>query len=678
MHALEDLIRDFYTVDRAPVGNWWFWEIGVPGRATDICVLLHDLMPADLRTSLMAAVRYHAPDPNYRGRGRNITETGANRTDKALSCALRGILDNRPDEIALARDALSDTANGGRNSVFKLVDHGDGFYADGSFIQHERLPYAGSYGVVALRGVAEMVSFLRRTRWEVAATEMSAILESVENTFAPFIWNGRMMDTVRGRAVSRSDYTDHVQGASAIAAILLLAEGCGEPYRTRYRSLAKGWLERSSEEMHDLPHQSLADSWRMVSVSNDASVISTPAPVSTRAFGDQDRLVHHRPNFSAVVSISSSRIGRYEAGNRENNQGWYQGDGMMFLYTAGSPDHYSADFWPTVDPYRLAGTTVTSEPRERSVVEGTFIPPGYRPFAGGLALNARWGIQGMDHLNFNRSLGARKSWFFVEDRIVCLGAAITSQSDFDVFTTVDNRSFAPGAVPKIHIDGRELTADEYSQPTRVSHHVHIAGHGGYVLLTGENVTGTVDLRVVQRRGTWHDINSGAYTGGDDRVRARDFVTLTHNHGVQPRDGGYAYVLMPNVTRSATVIESKAPTIEIVANNATAQAVRAPLIGLTMANFFAAGATSGLQADGPCSVGVHAHAGQITVALSDPSRTQEFVRLAILDAPAVDVIASDGGVRVASTSPLTLEFELDGHGHAKQITLSCLFDGRQDS
>ena len=38
-------------------------------------------------------------------RATSLAETGANRTDKALSCALRGILDGRPDEIALARDA---------------------------------------------------------------------------------------------------------------------------------------------------------------------------------------------------------------------------------------------------------------------------------------------------------------------------------------------------------------------------------------------------------------------------------------------------------------------------------------------------------------------------------------------------------------------------------------------
>ena len=675
--AIEAMVRDFFMVDRAPVGNWWFWEIGVPGRATDISVLLHDIMPADLRKSLMEAVRYYAPDPNYRGRGRNITETGANRTDKALSCALRGVLDNRPEEIALARDALSDVADGGRNSVFNIVNHGDGFYADGSFVQHERLPYAGTYGVVALRGVAEMVSLLADSKWEVPVTEMSTILESVENTFAPFIWNGRMMDTVRGRAVSRFEYTDHVHGASAISAILILAEGCGEPYRTRYRSLAKGWLQRSSEAMHELRHQSLADSWRMISVSNDVSVVPATAPVFTRAFGDQDRLVHHRPSFSTVVSISSSRIGRYEAGNRENNQGWYQGDGMMFVYTAGSPDHYSADFWPTIDPYRLPGTTVTSEPRESTVVEGTFVPAGYRPFAGGLALNGRWGMQGMDHLNFNRTLSARKSWFFIDDRIVCLGAGITSESDFDVFTTVDNRSYAHGAVPRIHIDGRKLAAHASSQPLRITRHAHIAGYGGYVFLSGENVTGTVDFQVIHRQGTWHNINSGAYTGGDDRVRARDFVTLTHNHGVRPRDGGYAYLLMPNATHSATVAESAAPTIEVVANSTMAQAVRAPHIGLTMANFFTAGATSGLQTDGPCSVGVLTVGGQVTVALSDPSRTKSLVRVSLQDIPTVAVIASDDGVRLTSTSPPTLEFELDNHGHAKQIALRSLAVERQE-
>ena len=666
--ALTYLAANVYVAGRSPVGNWWFWEIGVPRKAADILVLLHDVIPAEVRGSLLAAARYFTPDPNWRGRGTSFAETGANRTDKALSCALRGILDSRPDEVALARDALSDVVRNGRNSVFGYVTSGDGFYTDGSFVQHTYLPYVGTYGVVTLGGIAEILGLLGGSEWDVVDPKKSVVLDAVEAAYAPFIWNGRMMDTVRGRAVSRQKAPDYVDGAGAITAILLLAQGAGEPYRSRYLSLVKGWLLRSSEKQYGLPSQTVAKSLLVTSVLGDDSVVPASAPVYTKAFGDQDRLVHHRPNFSAVVNVSSKRIGRYEWGNRENNLGWYQGDGLTYFYTPVAPDQFSADFWPTVDPYRLPGTTVTAEPRANGANDGTGIPRAYQAFGGGLALDDRWGIQGMDHLNFNKTLSARKSWFFLDDKVVCLGAAVTSASGHEVFTTIDNRSFAPDSVPTLRTDNRYRTVAAGSAAITVRRNLHIDGHGGYVFLKGENVSGSIDVQVVRRTGDWKTINSGSDTGGTDEAKTRDYVTLTHHHGTDPSGGGYAYIVLPNVGHSVTFDESETPTVEVVANNAQTQMIRVAGSGLMLANFFAAASADGIQASGPCSVAVRTDAGRTTVALSDPSRTQTVARVTVPDAAGASIVEADAGVRVVSTAPLTLEFDLDGHGHAKRVVL----------
>ncbi|GAB6859543.1 polysaccharide lyase 8 family protein [Microbacterium xylanilyticum] len=672
--ALAWLSANIYKAGASPVGNWWFWEIGVPRKAADICVLLHDAVPADVRTALLAAVRYFTPDPNWRGRGTSLAETGANRTDKALSCALRGILDGRADEIALARDALSDTVRAGRNSVFGYVTSGDGFYADGSFVQHSYLPYVGTYGVVTLGGIAEILGLLGGSEWDVTDPKKSVILDAVEASYAPFIWNGRMMETVRGRAVSRQSEPDYVDGAAAITAILLLAQGAGEPYRGRYLSLVKGWLQRCTDEkLYGLPTQTVAKSLLVTSILGDDSVTPADPPVSTTAFGDQDRLVHHRPNFSAVVNVSSKRIGRYEWGNRENNLGWYQGDGMTFFYSPADPAQYSADFWPTVDPYRLPGTTVTAAPRSSGAADGTGIPRAFQAFGGGLALDGRWGIQGMDHLNFDKSLSARKSWFFLDDKVVCLGAAIASSSGHDVFTTIDNRSFAPGTVPNVRTDNRNRVLTAADGAITVKRNVHIMGHGGYVFLSGENVSGTVDVQVVPRSGDWQTINSGSDTGGTTEVKNRDYVTITHHHGTDPTGGGYAYLVLPNVEHSVTFTESDAPTVEVVANNAQAQVIRVTSEGLTLGNFFQATPSDespayGVTVSGPCSLAVRTDAGRTTIAVSDPSRTQTTARVVLAGVAESTVLEADDGVRVVGTAPLALEFDLDGHGHAKRIVL----------
>ncbi|MFJ3956027.1 polysaccharide lyase 8 family protein [Arthrobacter sp. NPDC090010] len=674
--ALQYLSNTAYKVGMKAAGNWWFWEIGVPRKAADALILLHDVMPDALRTSLLAAVRYFTPDPNWRGRATSLAETGANRTDKALSCALRGILDDRPDEIAMARDALSDTVRAGKNSVFGYVTSGDGFYQDGSFVQHTYLPYVGTYGVVTLGGIAEILGLLGGSDWDVTDPKKSVVLDAVEASYAPFIWNGRMMDGVRGRAVSRQNSPDYVDGAGALTAILLLAQGAGEPYRSRYLALVKGWLQRCTDAtLYGLPSQSIAKSLLVTSVLADDSVTPAPAPVYTKAFGDQDRLVHHRPRFSSVVNISSKRIGRYEWGNFENNLGWYQGDGLTFFYVASDPAQYSADFWPTVDPYRLPGTTVSSVTRDSGAVNGTGIPRAFQAFAGGLDLDGRWGIQGMDHLNFDKSLSARKSWFFLDDKVVCLGAGITGSSGHDVFTTVENRAFPAGAAPNVRTDNRNRALTAGAAPVRLTRNAHIMGHGGYVFLSGENVSGDIDVQLVPRTGDWKTINSGSDTGGTADPKSRDYVTITHHHGKDPQGGGYAYLVLPGAEHSDTFKESGNPSVTVTANNAGVQMIEDRTRNLVLANFFAptptdAPAPHGVTASGPCSVAIRQEDTRVTVALSDPSRTQSTARLSLDGFSVTDVVVeADAGVKVVSTAPFTLEFALDGHGHSKRVVLA---------
>ncbi len=127
--------------------------------------------------------------------------------------------------------------------------------------------------MVTLGGIAEILGLLGGSEWDVTDPKKSVILDAVEASYAPFIWNGRMMETVRGRAVSRQSEPDYVDGAAAITAILLLAQGAGEPYRGRYLSLVKGWLQRCTDEkLYGLPTQTVAKSLLVTSILGDDSV----------------------------------------------------------------------------------------------------------------------------------------------------------------------------------------------------------------------------------------------------------------------------------------------------------------------------------------------------------------------------------------------------------------------
>ncbi|MEU1607725.1 hypothetical protein, partial [Micromonospora matsumotoense] len=54
--------------------------------------------------------------------------------------------------VATVGRRRSDVRDSGRNSLFRYTSLGDGFYQDGSFVQHDVVAYTGTYGAVLLGG----------------------------------------------------------------------------------------------------------------------------------------------------------------------------------------------------------------------------------------------------------------------------------------------------------------------------------------------------------------------------------------------------------------------------------------------------------------------------------------------------------------------------------------------
>ena len=135
--------------------------------------------------------------------------TGANLADITTNRILQGAL---LGDDARIRKALADQL-----TVFATIDpydldHGvtDGYYADGSFIQHASVAYTGSYGKGLLTRVVQTLKILDgtgyRARRRAGPTWCRA---GCANGFAPLIFEGWMMEIVKGRAVSRTDHRVH-------------------------------------------------------------------------------------------------------------------------------------------------------------------------------------------------------------------------------------------------------------------------------------------------------------------------------------------------------------------------------------------------------------------------------------------------------------------------------------
>ncbi|MGI5287004.1 polysaccharide lyase 8 family protein [Nonomuraea polychroma] len=620
--AALDLLYERHYNERLPeTGNWWFWQIGTPMELSRTCVLLGDRLDAGRLEAYLGAIDRFCPDAGRRAGNPAICEAGANRADKAFIVALRGVAGRSAAKLAAARDGLSDV----RGGVFHYVESGDGFYRDGSFIQHGNVAYTGSYGLSLLIAVAGTLALLDGSPWEVTDPGRQVVLDAVERSFALFVHDGLLMDTVRGRAATRQRFSDRVAGHAAIGAVLLLARCVPEPYRRRFAGLAKGWIERGGSRSY-LEQADVPETRRAVAVLGDNTIEAAPGPMGHFVFPSMDRVVHRRPGWSFAISLSSRRIAAYEAINEENLHGWYTGDGMTYLYT-GDGGQFGEDFWPTVNPYRLPGTTVDTRARE-DLSFRAYCPDNV--WAGGAVLDGRYGAAAMELACDGEGPRARKSWFCLDTAVVALGSGITGAGGHCVETVVENRA----------TDAEPYLGDGWA---------HLPGVGGYVMDGARTLMET-------RTATWRDINKGEDTHGTARPVTRRYVTFWFDHGVDPLDASYAYVLLPNASRERTRAFRGSRPVRVVANTPLVQAVRTR--GLLAATFWAAGEADGVRVDAPCVLLVRRASGRIFLAVADPSRMADVVTVT-LDRPARGVVRADDTVSVRAGAHPTVTVALGG-------------------
>ncbi|MCG8970285.1 polysaccharide lyase family 8 super-sandwich domain-containing protein [Streptomyces sp. CL12-4] len=640
--GLDFLHTQVYNAGATESGNWWEWEIGSPVALTNAAILVHPLLTTAQLADWTAAIDHFVPDPTLNRYGTaRTTSTGANRVDLCQVVAVRGILGKSSERLTTAAAALSD--------VYPYVTTGDGLYADGSFVQHTDIAYTGTYGMVLLRGLTLLFQLLDGSDWDITDPAAANIHDSVDSAFAPWVWNGLCMDAVRGRAVSRYSETDFYDGNLITQAVLRAAISAPTTAQTtRFRSLAKGWITRGDAYAPFTSTAGVAGIALARPVLDDSSLTAAAEPVGHVQFPSMDRAVHRGDGWAFALAMSSARIARYEAINGENLHGWHTGDGMGYLYLASDLGHYTDGYWPTVDPYRLPGTTVDTLGLADSAGTGT------RPAAtwvGGASLAGRYGTVGMDFRQYGSTLTAKKSWFCLDDSVVCLGAGITGGSGADVVTVVENRNLGADGDHTLTVDGTAQPATTgWSNTLDVSGWAHLKDVGGYLFPGGA----TVQAARTARTGAWRDIN----TGGTTDVITRRYASLCLSHGTAPSAESYSYVLLPGFSAARTAARAASPTVTVLANTASVQAVRDSSLGLTAANFFSAGSAGGITVSAPCSVIMRQRGGRLVIGVSDPSRAASTITVQLVLGGAL--VSADSGITVTQSSPtITLTVDVSG-------------------
>ncbi|MFI0771201.1 polysaccharide lyase family 8 super-sandwich domain-containing protein [Streptomyces sp. NPDC021218] len=689
-------------------GNWFTWEIGISTHVSKILALLVDQLAA-YRPELAAT--YVASMDAYLRNGKagdvdldSRFHTGANLADITTNRILQGAV--------LGDDARIAKAIADQLTVLATIDpyalrHGvtDGFYADGSFIQHASVAYTGSYGKGLLTRVVQTIKMLDGTGYTTDDRLVRVAQGWVVDGFAPLIFEGWLMEIVKGRGVSRpaTGYADAAEVVEAVVGLSAHATGADvtalKGYVSYLRQTSKATLDPSA-------FVSPVSIVRYADILADSSIPARDLGPAERhlAFNAMDRTVHRRPGYAFALARSSSRISRYEYMSGENLMPWFQGDGAHHLYLSGQDQTqaFGIDYLTAVPPHRLAGVTAPVETRrtvpelygtlwydnpERgftssSETQNTYVyfPRGTHPFSGGAALGA-YGVAGLvqsddvayaakqagdlpDDFVVYRDADATKSWFLFDDEIVVLAAGVGDAVGRAVTTTLDTRIAAPsdtlaltgrlrGGAPWSGTGTAPLAWLRYANATQ-------AASVGYVFLDGPPPTVTLDTVTRSRRAV-------RLANPDLPVTKQLFAVAVERPAGTPHTS-MAYALVPSATERQLGAYARRP-LTVLANTTRLQAVAHRGLRITALNAFAPGThrAGRLAVRGPGSVLLReARDGALAIAVSDPTTERDTVSV-VIRGRRMRAVAADDGVRVGRVPGGTRIVVTTRHAYGRSFT-----------
>lgn len=724
LDAARDILRvivtEDYCVDRADRFRlWWFAELGIPLQLNDCFILLEGKLPEGWLEDYARTVLHFSPDPvhyHYTSAAHRGTKrsTGANRLWKCTVHVVLGALLDRAELIRAAAEAAGE--------VLVFAEEGDGFHRDGSFIQHDCYAYNGGYGKSMLALLAKLLNVLKASEWAVTHPGLRLLPQWIDRGFLPLVFEGAIVDMCRGREIAREHSEAHQGGHELIYALLELIE-----YAEYVRDTSPAGLVRSQEAEQTAAeaaasetaaiaqaeppgrHSDAAfdvtavDRWkryvrhwiradtfrpfyahapvRMIGlarrVEREVGELLAEEASRCHVYGAMARAVLLRPGFAFTVSMYSSRIASYECITNVNRRGWHTGFGMTQLYT-GAPGLFSEGFWPTVDPYRLAGTTAERRPLPEEYGAGRL---SGRSWAGGADLGGSpFGIAAMELEGYpepeaetggaepgsearpeqpSDALFARKSWFLWEDLIVCLGSDIRSASGAPVETIVDNRPlpladapFAPGLSfsSSEEAPGRdEASAGQGEERRSGQRWLHWPGAGDEEADIGYFFPESASIMVVKERrsGRWPDIGQGS-----PQTVTRDYVTLVLEHGVRPQGSSYCYAIVPGATKAGMEQFAARPSFEVLELTEEAHAVRQADKGLLGIHFWGdrVKKVGPVACGGAAAVLLRETEDRLELAVADPTQNGTLPLELVIDCDAVEALALDPAIAVQELAP----------------------------
>ena len=658
--ALDWLYDNAYHENLPELGNWWQWEIGIPKKLNEILAIMYDEVPKDKKIKYLKASQYFqpyakwsafSPSASYSSAPHKRISTGGNRIDTSLICFIRGVLMEDRTQIL---DGLNSVAE-----VGKIVTEKDGFYKDGSFVQHDNVAYNGTYATVLFDGLGMILELIDGTEFKIESPEINNIYDSILKGYSYLMINGGVNDSVSGRSISRDNSSEIERGRDLVSSITLLSSKAPKEYRNDLYSMIKKIVldnnfysvikKESKPKIKNILENIMAD-----------ENIKPLKVEGTKIFGAMDRAVYKNSKEGKVVlSMHSNRIANYETMNEENLKGWYTGDGMTYIY--GKDSSSFVEFWPTADMYHLSGVTNSINKMENKAGERREKPTvSPKKFVGGVE-TGDVAFVGMDFISWNNKTTAKKSWLMIDGAVLALGSNITS-TDGEIHTTIDSRILKKG---KIYINGKKLNKNSIiKDPKNITinfNENYPDENIGYKIINSPEL----NINFTENKGSWKDIG-----GTLDTEIVKQYFSVYLNHGKDPKDETYAYVILPMFSKEE-VENYDTSRFKIEKLDDKAHIVRDTKTDIVAINFWNDGENEfeGIKTEYPLSIIKDEKDGILKLYVSDPTQAQnENVSLEINGKYKLIEKSSDKIFIKTENGVTKLNIDLKNNGSTEKIEL----------
>lgn len=486
--------------------NWWYNQIGVPRFMGLVFLFIENELTQKEKTEAINVL-------NNSG----FRMTGQNKVWLAGNVLLKALLMNNEKLAKMSRDTIA-------SEIF--ITTKEGIQPDYSFHQHGPQQQFGNYGLAFISSMAYYANVFGGTSLAFSPAQMNILRNYILDGENWVVWNGYMDVSACNRQLFKQ-----AQVGKALTLCVAIDQ-------------FKHVDSLCVDQYNDMLKRNL----------NPGNVKEIP---QAKHFWRSDLTVFRGLKSYISIRSCSPRVKGTEFTNNENKKGLFISDGCTIFLRKGN--EYN-DVFPVWDWNKIPGVTA---PLVEIIKPDQKTDDFHNPnsFVGGLTHDGN-GISTF-HLARN-GLDAKKSWFYLNGILVCLGVDISADKNRNEIITAVNQCKQHAKAFITFNDGKTIPVND----TLIhSSDISSVWHDSIGYYFPEKTS--TSISVVKQSGSWYDI-ADSYSS---ELISEKVFKLWINHGIHPAASSYEYMVFPAISQDQLKEYIQHPDIEIMMNRKSVQAVK---------------------------------------------------------------------------------------------------------